>query len=186
MRLFIALPLPKEVEEELGRIIFALKQKGPRIKWVTPKNVHLTVKFLGETPEKQVEAITDAVRQTAAGHTVITCATGGLGAFPNLKRPRVYWVGLTGQIDRLQAIARDMDEHTARLGFERENRPFKPHLTLGRVRESYGLDDLAAYIENYEFTPQPVILDRLVLFKSTLTPRGPIYDRLCESPLATP
>ena len=122
MRLFIALPLPKEIEKELGRIIFALKQKGPRIKWVTPNNIHLTVKFLGETDENRVESIKDAVRKTAAEHQVITCATGGLGAFPNLKRPRVYWVGLNGEIDRLRTIARDMDEQTARLGFEREAR----------------------------------------------------------------
>jgi len=183
MRLFIALPLPAEVEEELGRIIYALKQKGRRIKWVTPKNIHLTVKFLGETDDDQVDSIKEAVRQTAARHQVISCSTCGLGAFPDLKRPRIYWVGLAGEIDRLRTIARDMDQQTARFGFEREKRPFKPHLTLGRTRDSYGLEELAAHIESYEFVPQPVVLDRLVLFKSTLTPRGPIYDRLCEAGL---
>jgi RNA 2',3'-cyclic 3'-phosphodiesterase len=185
MRLFIALPLPREIEEELGRIIFILKQKGGggRIKWVAPKNIHLTVRFLGDTDEDKLPAIREAIQRIASKYPVVECAVDSLGAFPDLKRPRVFWTGLSGGIEFLNSIAADMEEEMRRLGFPPEDKKFKPHLTLGRVKESYGLDDLAAYIRNYRVAALPFRLDKLVLFKSVLTPQGPIYSRLLEANL---
>jgi len=185
MRLFIALPLPREIEEELGRIIFILKQKGGggRIKWVAPKNIHMTVRFLGDTDDDKSPAIKEAIQRVASRHRVVESIVDTLGAFPDLKRPRVFWAGLSGGIEILDSIAGDMEEEMRRLGFPREDKKFKPHLTLGRVKESYGLDDLAGYIRNYQVAAKPFRLDKLVLFKSILTPQGPIYSRLLEANL---
>ncbi|SYZ74458.1 conserved hypothetical protein [Candidatus Zixiibacteriota bacterium] len=183
MRLFIALPLPREIEEGLGKLIFVLKQKGGHIKWVAPKNIHLTVKFLGEVDEAGVNDISAAVEKTAAKYEVIDGNIENIGAFPDLIRPRVIWAGMAGDIQTVESIVKDIEDAMAALGFAREDKRFKPHLTLGRVKENYGLGDLVSYIKSYQLTPMAFRLTSLVLFKSTLTPRGPIYDRLLEVPL---
>jgi len=183
MRLFIALPLPKEIEEALGKIVFVLKQKSGRVKWVAPKNTHLTVKFLGEVDAGKVESVKTAVRNTAGKFKPVNCSLETLGGFPNLARPRVIWAGLAGDIEILENIVNDIEEEAFKLGFLREEKCFKPHLTLGRIRESYGLDELTNYIKSYHMEPLPFQMSTLVLFKSTLTPAGPIYDRLLEADL---
>ena len=181
MRLFIALPLPTEIEEFLTKIIFTLKQKPGKVKWVAPKNIHLTMKFLGETEESKVAGISDAIKKAVLDFTSFELEINKLGAFPNLRRPRVFWAGLEGNIDGLVSLAENIDSDLSRMGFERENRRFKPHLTLGRVKDDRNLDELSEYIKDLEFFPISLTLDRVVLFKSTLTPKGPIYDSLFES-----
>jgi 2'-5' RNA ligase len=180
MRLFIAFPLTSEIEESLGRIILDLKQKRGRVKWVAHSNIHLTAKFLGETDESLVDRIKEAVAAVAARHHPAACTIDEIGGFPNLNRPRVIWAGLKGDIESLAEISGEIDEAMHRLGFERENRKFKPHLTLGRVRDLSGIKELCDYIGQYRIEPAGINLDRLVLFKSTLTPQGPIYERLFE------
>ncbi len=183
MRLFIASPLTEEIEKILAEVIFDLKQKRGRVKWVDAKNIHLTLKFLGETDESNVEPIKSAIQQVAVRHHKIDSSINKIGAFPNLNRPRVIWVGLSEGIDALKALASDTENEMAELGFEKEKRPFKTHLTLGRVKDDAGLYDLKEAIKNYELEPQAVIFDKIILFKSTLTPSGPIYDRLFEADL---
>lgn len=183
MRLFIAMPLSRDVEEYLGRIILDFKQKRGRVKWVASKNIHLTMKFLGETGEDKVNAISDIITHAAGKHKVIDSTIDRVGAFPNLKRPRVIWAGLKDNVESLAAVADDIESALEILGFEKENRKFKSHLTLGRVKDSSDLYELTDYLQKYQLVPQKISFDRLVLFKSTLTPRGPIYDRLLEKKL---
>ena len=109
-----------------------------------------------------------------------------LGAFPNLNRPRVLWAGLSGGVDILSLLAGKIEAAVQRLSFEPEKKRFKAHLTLGRVRDSRNLDDLTALMRSFEVKETPFQFEQLVLFKSTLTPKGPIYDRLHEAPLGTP
>jgi 2'-5' RNA ligase len=183
LRLFIALPLPHEVETELGRLLDLLRPIGPEVKWVPAKNIHLTVKFLGDTEEKLVDKITSAIDQVAAAYQPFESVMDRVGGFPNLRRPRVIWVGRTEPTENAARMARDIDLRMRELRFEKEKRGFKAHLTLGRVREGRRIDDLAAYLETFKLQPIPLKLDRLVLFKSTLTPKGAIYDRLHEAML---
>jgi RNA 2',3'-cyclic 3'-phosphodiesterase len=183
MRLFIALPLSREIEESLGKLIFVLKQKGGPVKWVAPKNIHLTVKFLGEVDEIKVNDIKAAVEKTAAKYRMVESTVEKIGAFPDFVRPRVIWAGMTGGIETIDGMVKDIEDAMAALGFPREDKRFKPHITLGRVKENYGLGDLISYIKSYHLVPMPLNLESLVLFQSTLTPRGPIYDRLLEVPL---
>ncbi|MCK4607124.1 MAG: RNA 2',3'-cyclic phosphodiesterase [candidate division Zixibacteria bacterium] len=183
MRLFIALPLGPQVEAYLGEIAGLLKQKGGAVKWVDARNIHLTVRFLGDTEEAHVGALKELLDTVAGRHAPVQATIDRLGAFPNLRRPRIFWAGLRDSLDALENLATEVEQGVRRLGFEPEQKRFKPHLTLGRVRKNQGLDSLAAFIESFEFVETPLKLDRLVLFKSTLTPRGPIYDRLHEAML---
>jgi 2'-5' RNA ligase len=183
MRLFIALPVSKEVEEALGKIIFVLKQKGGRVKWVAPKNIHLTVKFLGDVKEDKIGEINGTIEKTANKYPKIISAVDRLGAFPGLTRPRVIWAGLNGGVETIEAIVDDIEDGMAKLGFSREEKRFKPHITLGRVKENYGLGELTDYIKKYQMETLYFEMPSLVLFRSTLTPSGPIYDKLFSANL---
>ena len=183
LRLFIASPLPHEVEIELDRLLTLLRPKGPEVKWVQANNIHLTVKFLGDTEEKLVDKITGAIDDVVAGYPVFETAIDLVGGFPNLAQPRVIWVGGSQPIDEAARMARDIDRRMHELRFEKEKRPFKAHLTLGRVREGRSVAALAAYLETFKLQPIPLKLDRMVLFKSTLTPKGSTYERLHEAML---
>ncbi|UCD65024.1 MAG: RNA 2',3'-cyclic phosphodiesterase [Candidatus Zixiibacteriota bacterium] len=184
MRLFIALPLEKTVEDRLEGIIDSLAQKGGSVKWVKPRNIHLTLRFLGDTDERLVGRIKTEIDAVAAAHGPVKTAISRLGAFPNLNRPRVIWVGIEERLEDLRKMARDMELRARTLRFEKESRAFKAHLTLGRIRNPQGLDELTDYMKDYALAEIPVVLDRIVLFKSTLTPQGPIYDRLHEAALS--
>lgn len=188
IRLFIALPLPAEVEAELDRLLAQLRPKSSNVKWVPSRNIHLTVKFLGDTEEKIVGKITSAIDEVATQYQPFESTLDRIGAFPNLRRPRVIWVGgsepiadASGGAADAARLARDIDHRMRKLRFEKEKRPFKAHLTLGRVRQGRRVDELAAFLESFRLDPIPLKLDRLVLFKSTLTPKGATYDRLHEA-----
>jgi RNA 2',3'-cyclic 3'-phosphodiesterase len=184
MRLFIASPLTSEIEQMLAEIIFNLKQNRGRVRWVDAKNIHLTLKFLGDTEENKVEAIKKAIKDVSSRHQKIDSVIDKVGVFPNINRPRVIWAGLSENIEQLKALADETEDAMAELGFEKEKRPFKSHLTLGRVKDDSGLYELKEAIKSYKIEPQPLIFDKIILFKSTLTPAGAIYDRLFEADLA--
>ena len=183
MRLFIALPLPDKIERKVGGIIDELKPLSRAVKWVNSDIIHLTVKFLGETKPDLVEPIKKALDRVAPDFKPIECSIDRLGAFPNLKRPRVFWAGLAGQKEILEKLAKHVDLEMHALGFEKENRAFKAHLTLGRVKRDDPMFDLCGAVENYKLIPESLIFSEIVLFKSTLTPRGPIYEVLHRVPL---
>ena len=183
LRLFIALSLPHEVEVELDRLLGLLRPQGPDVKWVAANNIHLTVKFLGDTDEKLVPRIKTAMDETVAGFQPFESVMDRVGGFPNLNKPRVIWVGGSQPIEAAARMAAEIDRRMHELHFEKETRPFKAHLTLGRVREGRSVATLAAYLESFKLTPIPLRLDRLVLFKSTLTPKGSIYEREHEARL---
>lgn len=183
IRLFIALPLPHEVEIELDRLLSLLRPKGPDVKWVPANNIHLTVKFLGDTDEKLAPKIKTAIDEISSQYRPFETALDQVGGFPNLQRPRVIWVGGSQELEAAQKMAHEIDLRMRELRFEKEKRPFKAHLTLGRVREGRRVDALASYLESFKLQSIPLRLDRLVLFKSTLTPKGSIYERLHEGVL---
>lgn len=186
IRLFIALPLPNEVEHELGRLIGLFRPKTGAVRWVPAGNIHLTVKFLGDTEEKLVDQIGLAIDEVAAEYQPFAATIDRLGAFPNLRRPNVIWVGASAPVEPAAEIARKIEHRMHELRFPKEKRPFKAHLTLGRVKQGQSIGELAEYLAAYRLIPIACPLDRLTLFKSTLTPGGAIYDRLHEAMLSRP
>ncbi len=183
LRLFIALPLPISVERELDRVLGILRPEGREVKWVPSKNIHLTVKFLGDTREDLVPKITRAIDEVATDYQPFETMIDRIGGFPNLRRPNVIWVGGSEPMEEAAKMARAVELRMRKLRFEKETRPFKAHLTLGRVRRGKRVDDLTAFLDGYKIDSIPLKLDRLVLFKSTLTPKGAIYERLHEAVL---
>jgi len=180
MRLFIALPLPEDTREALDRITGQLRPLGGKVKWVAAGNIHITVRFLGETDEGRIDDLKQMMNMIASSFTAADTIINRLGGFPNLKRPRVIWAGLAEDetVEMLGQLAHQIELAVRTLRFEPEKKGFNPHITLGRVREPRGLDELLQSIRDYRFEPISLRLDRLVLFKSTLTSRGPVYEPL--------
>ncbi len=185
MRLFIALPLPEPIKDTLDRITNELKARGGKVRWVAAKNLHLTVRFLGETEVAKIPKLKKLIDETAAKFPAAETSIDRLGGFPNLNRPRVIWAGLAENeaVESLVKMARQIELAVRQLRFEADKKGFKPHLTLGRVKDPRDLGPLPDYLKSYRFEPMPLTLDQLVLFQSTLTPQGPIYERLHEAKL---
>jgi len=196
MRLFIAVPLPEPIKKQLTVLSAKLKSlsSGLPIKWVKQENVHLTLKFLGDTDEQTASLIKPEIKSISGKFHSLYCKMGGLGAFPHIDRPRVFWVGLNSE-DELTALKRfvtEIDQRMSSLGFQPETKPFSPHLTLGRVKVAKGKQpeqtrqefaSLADQIRTTRVDPTEFVLDRIVLFQSILKPNGPVYERLCEAEL---
>jgi 2'-5' RNA ligase len=183
MRLFIAFPLPEPVPTQLDEIISSLRRPGDNIKWVRPENLHLTVRFLGETDERLVPSLAVQIDRAAREAAPAECVIDRVGCFPNRSRPRVIWVGLSGSTDILTSLAANIELAVQDMGFSPEKKRFQPHLTLGRVRRNGKAGDLTERLDGYRLEPLPLRLDRLALIKSTLTPAGPIYQVLHEAVL---
>ncbi|MFQ5608270.1 MAG: RNA 2',3'-cyclic phosphodiesterase [Candidatus Zixiibacteriota bacterium] len=190
LRLFVAFELPELLRRRLAEAIERLRRYDQRaVKWVDPENMHLTLKFLGETAPEKLGAIKASLGAQLGGNSVVSGAfkmtSQTLGAFPNLKRPRVFWADCAGgDFGRLAEFAERIDETLSGLGFEKETRAFKAHLTLGRVRRPKpashpaDLTELINQLKAYKYEPIDFEFNRLVLFQSELTREGPIYTEL--------
>ena len=184
IRTFIALELPDQIIDSISRIQERLQPYGFKVRWVRPQNIHLTLKFLGNIQKVQTEKISQAIFESAHGFAPISIAAKGIGAFPSIKRPRVIWVGLAGQINQLQQLQKTLDEKLAANGFPKEKRKFKGHLTLGRVKNKIDPKRLLEAVKEFAgFESEPFVTDTVALFKSELRPTGAVYTKLMETPL---
>jgi RNA 2',3'-cyclic 3'-phosphodiesterase len=189
IRAFIAIELPPDVKTALKNIQTKLKQAGNQaVKWVEFANIHLTLKFLGNISSAQIELVTSAMQAAAQSSGPFRLQVQAPGAFPNLNRVQVIWIGLTGDLDHLAILQKSLDSNLAKLGFPPENKPFSPHLTLGRVRETATLADKQTIGKSIStFTIEPgMIFDvlSLNLMQSRLSSAGPTYTRLKSVELA--
>ena len=179
IRTFIALELPASIIALLDTVQQELKSLRLRAKWVRSENIHLTLKFLGDIDPGDVNRIVEAMSAAAEGFTPFTLAVGGVGVFPGIKRPRVIWIGLGGQIRLLIQLQRKLADNLAAIGFPKEKRPFKGHLTLGRIREAVNPNTIRQIIEEYSVLgSEEFTVGKVVLFKSDLKPSGAVYTRL--------
>ncbi len=183
VRAFIAIELPPELKQYLASLQKKLKaEKQPRIKWVKPEGIHLTLKFLGDIDMSMVKPVTQAMADAAAEASSFKLGVQQPGAFPNLQRVQVVWVGLGGEVDKLKQLHKKLDADLVKLGFTPENRPFKPHLTLARLgneasaEQRQQLGDLitATRLE----AALPIEVSAISLMKSQLTRAGAIYSRI--------
>ena len=184
MRLFVAINLPPTTREEIYDDAAPLRAAASAVKWVAAPLLHVTLKFLGERDEALVPAYHNAIRLAAARHAPIDVRTTAPGAFPNFRRPRVVWVGMTGEAE-LRALAGDVDRVFQDLGIPAESRAFRAHLTLGRVRAELSPHDAAALAEaaGLAWEPRGFAVRTIDLMHSELGPRGPRYSVLGAAPL---
>ncbi len=196
VRVFIALDLPAAAKFSLSQAIEELQRAIPSgVRWVDPAGIHLTLKFLGNIETRLIEPVLDAMGQGAGKFGAATCSLqlSGLGVFPNPREPRVLWAGVRGDLAALGRLQRGVDESCSALGFARERRPFRPHLTLGRVRDSApaptrrDIGEAVATLSTASTALQPEVgwkATEIHLIRSNLTPQGAIYTSLGATPLA--
>jgi 2'-5' RNA ligase len=157
-----------------------IEKTGADVKLVEPENIHITVKFLGDTDENNIDGIERSIKESVRGIEPFSITLKGTGVFPNQNYIKVLWIGITDSGD-IETIAHAIDEKLSPLGFKKEHRGFSPHLTVGRVKTARNKDQLLRVIENHiseKFTIQRV--ESITLKKSELTPKGPIYTTLRE------
>ena len=189
-RTFIAIPLPADVLAQLSAIQADLSRRvtDGSVRWVRPEGIHLTLKFLGDTPVAKLPAIEEALTVVARHAPPCPFIVEGLGCFPNTRRPRVVWVGVREETGRLAALRDAIEEAMAAFGYERERRKFSPHLTLGRVRRKVSRDDVAqvgAVVAGTEVGRLgEVAAARFAFIRSILKPTGAEYVTLREFALA--
>jgi len=181
IRSFIAIPLNAEIISRIEKTQKELKTLPAEVKWVNPRSIHLTLKFLGNVEEGDIENIAQGIQNGIKGFKPWSAAIKNVGAFPSLKSPRVVWVGIEDQGSQLVRLQNQIEKEMANLGFEEEKRAFSPHLTLGRIRSPRGKDELVKYLlDERERVFGEINVDRVILFKSELKPTGAVYTVLKE------
>jgi 2'-5' RNA ligase len=185
VRTFVALVIPASWIEYLDRIERDLGSRMSGLSWVKPDNMHITIRFLGDLGDSGVRRAGESARRGAESHPAFRARLGEPGAFPSLDRPRVLWAGLAQGASEAIALAKSVNQHLKQDGFGPPDKPFRPHITLARVRErAQGVEAFRQYAPPPP--PEGALLDRIVVMKSDLHPAGSRYTPLQEIRLRTP
>lgn len=178
-RTFIAIDLSAAARDEIERIEKELQKTDAPVGWVKPERIHLTLKFLGDVGDEQIEDIKAALEKVASGASAFRLKPLGCGAFPTIKQMRVVWVGVHGEEEALLCLQKEVEKAMALLGFKPEDRPFRAHLTLGRVKGRQNLRALQeALLAHQTFEAEAFDVTELVLYKSELRREGALYTPL--------
>ena len=179
IRAFIAIKLPDAVISSLGQLQQSIRKFGFHIRWVRPENIHLTLQFLGDVKVSQLSRIRFAMQAAAVECKPMTLNAKGVGVFPNLRRPRVLWAGISGAIQPLFAYRQRLTEELALLGFATEKKPFKAHVTLGRFKHGGDYQQLARVMKELgDYHSADFHVTESALFKSNLRKSGAVYTQL--------
>ena len=185
MRVFLGFDLPREVPHRAAGLRTLVKDPGRAVRWVKGTDIHLTVRFLGATPQQAVNEIAEGMREQLASFQSPQVRVTGTGVFPAATRPRVLWLDVNGQTERLQALEEAIHQVVGPLGFPREEREFTPHITIGRVRYPQKITPDVTNFLNAEYTPVECPLEKLVLFESRPADNGVIYASLASFQLTS-
>lgn len=184
IRSFLAIEFPESLKEIIADYLKDLKQVPSKIKWVSPGQSHLTLKFFGSISEELVEKISRTLLKALIECPWIQLSLKGIGAFPNLFRPRVIWAGLKGETEILQEVYQSIEQALVPLGIPKEDRPFHPHLTLGRNKLKEVNEPLYRLMTQWsKGESKPFVVKEVTLFRSDLKPTGPVYTQLGVFPL---
>ncbi len=179
LRTFVAIDLPDKVTAAIHDLQSALKTRKFSVRWVRADKLHLTLKFLGSTGIDRIDGIDQALKSAAAKIPYMSLFARGLGVFPGVRRPRVIWVGIGGEVEALMALQRAIDHNLALIGFPPEKRSFKAHLTIGRVKGAINAMHLLEALQKFkDFQTEPFQVQRIALIRSELKPHGPEYTTL--------
>ena len=190
LRAFIAVEIPPEIHKAIESKTAPLRAAldASLVRWVPTDNIHLTLKFLGDISPSNVEMLSQILSGEVSQHSTFALEFGELGAFPNPRRPRVIWIGIQAPAG-LEALQRGIEAAAATLGYPSEERPFSPHLTIGRVKQAAGSAGIQKIRSALEETKVGALgttqVSAVHLFKSDLKPSGAVYTRLFSAPLKT-
>ena len=191
LRAFIAIELPKNTLDAIEKQTARLREilGNDIIRWVPAQNMHLTLKFLGDIATSHVDFLKQLITREANSHPQFNLQLGGLGAFPNSKRPRLLWIGINAPAD-LVSLQKSIESGTSRLGYEQEERAFSPHLSIGRVRQNIGPPEqqkIRTALDTIQLgNIGTARVDSVHLYRSDLQPSGSIYTKLFSAPLSKP
>ena len=189
-RLFVACELPVEVRDAVGGLVESLREQSDgAVRWVNPQSLHVTLKFLGEVPERQLPAVKLALQEAVVRHSAFFLELSSIGTFGGREGLRVMWAAVAGDVLRLEALGRDVNRALAVVGFEPETRPFRPHLTLGRVRNDVPTRQRAEIEVAVGKTQIPECewrTSEIALVRSRLQPGGARHDTIATFPLRAP
>ncbi|HVP36891.1 MAG TPA: RNA 2',3'-cyclic phosphodiesterase [Terriglobales bacterium] len=183
MRTFIAVELTEEFKKKIEEVQSPLKRLGADVSWVKPGNVHATLKFLGEVPEDKIEKVFEGTEKSIQGIKGFKLNLKDLDCFPNIRRPRVVWIGVEKGKEELALMARKIEQEMENIGYPKENRKFSPHLTIGRVKSPRNIEKLAEQIKIMNFQTEEIEIKEVVVMRSQLNPAGAIYTPLKKIPL---
>jgi 2'-5' RNA ligase len=199
LRLFLAVPLPDDVVSTVDTVTSRLETEGWPVRWTAPGNAHVTLHFLGEVEPERAQLLRLSIGPVVGQHEAFNLRTADLGVFPNMKRPRIIWLGLYGPAHRLHTLRESLGAHLETFEFELDEKEFHPHITLGRVRDTRTnrirdlpvkirarLDQATRTGEVTHEHPQPVPVREVLLVQSHLGKDGPRYEVLERYPLAPP
>jgi len=183
IRCFIAVNLPVELKMAIGNVIAPLKKSGADVKWVNVENIHLTLKFLGNTDESLIPDITETLSKKLSHYKAFYITIAGVGCFPSEKRPKVIWIGMEDSAV-LRNIWNDVDTTLSGFGFLPEGRSYSPHLTVGRVRSMKKVNELMNLFVDFRNSDFGRIeVSAIHIMKSELKPAGAEYTSLGRIPL---
>ena len=187
LRAFVALKLPDNLISSIKRIQNDLKLYRFSVRWIRPEKMHLTLKFLGEITESDINDIGVAMNDCAVSYAPLSLSAKGIGIFPGIARPRIIWAGISGEASRLSDLLNDLENRFEEIHFKKEGRPFKGHLTLGRFREKADRGKLIDALKKFQsFESEIFVAGELYLYKSDLRPEGPVYTELLSVSLKLP
>lgn len=188
VRTFVCIELPDRDRERLEAVSRGFAERDVRVAWVAPVNMHVTLAFLGDVAIDIVPTVIETVRTVATTVGPLSLAVRGMGAFPNARRPRVLWAGLSGDVPELTKLAATIDSALGPLGFGPSGKPFRAHVTLGRIKADRdpAAARLASEAERVALELEPFTAAEVVVMRSDLEPRGARYTPLARLPLTGP
>ncbi len=178
IRTFIAVELPQDTKMAVDKLTTELRDYGSGINWVKAANLHITLRFLGDIDEQLIPNLTEHIKTNIYSFGKFDLSFLGLGGFPNMKTPRVIWAGTETGNDKLRDLATSVELSCIESKLGRGDKRFLPHLTIGRVKNPYGIDKLLRKIESKSFCTEPFEINEIIIFKSDLSPSGPKYTPL--------
>ncbi len=189
-RLFVACELPEEVRHAVGGLVESLREQSDgAVRWVNPRSLHVTLKFLGEVPERQIPAVKMALQEAVVRHSAFFLQLSSIGTFGGREGLRVMWAAVAGDVLRLEALTRDVNRALSVVGFEPETRPFRPHLTLGRVRNDVPTRqraEIEVAVGKIDIPECEWRTTEISLVRSRLQPGGARHDMVATFPLRAP
>lgn len=182
IRAFLAIEPPENILQEISRMQDKLKREiNGRLSWTRPQGQHLTLKFFGDISREDINNISTAIQKRVVTEQKLNLKVEKMGVFPDVRRPRVLWCGVTGDVEKLFTLQKKLDDDFAALGFPAEDRSFKAHLTLARIKDPRDMTGMNDALKKFEtFTAGEFTADKLFLFQSNLSPQGAVYTKLAE------